>query len=491
MTNEISFEKSKKIEWKSILKYLGALWTIIGFGMLISILPVFFYADNGTRFLAILGSLLVVIGVSAFIYFYKNEQIRLRDGYILIILGYFSLSFWGGLPFHLEGLGIQGLDCWFEATSAATLNGLSCLENPDKLPHSLQFWRILIQFIGAVCALALGIALLPQLGGTGFQLLKVETVSSTQELASTRARHDVGRAILVLLIIVSVGTILFLIQGLSLFDAVTLTISVFSTGGLHVHPEGLSLFHGVLFQETILVLMLLSSLSFVLLLQVLKGDFVAPFRSLVFRYFIGYYAVFTVLILVITSSEFQFEWSHIISVAIQTASAVTTNGLQSSKELFTQPISQLLLILVMWFGGMAGALSGGIKFHRIFLLTKQIRSTFRKSIHPNAVLRIEVDGRFIHPTTISDVLSFLSVAVFFAILLILLLTWSGLDWVTSISGSIAALSGGGFAFGTLTNAGDCYYLSPFVKWLLMFGMVLGRIEYFALIALLTRTFWRN
>lgn len=481
------------IEWRSILKYLGAYWSVLGIGMLVSCLWSLVYGDEGTFALLIIGSILSVLGISFYLIFFKYWQVRLREVYIILTSGVVSAIFWGGLPFQFFGHSLNGINAWFEATSALTLNGLSVLIDPDSLPHSLQFWRILLQWIGGLGVLTLGIAILPQLGGTGFQLLKVEATSGTEDLASVRARHDVGWAFLTLTIFTVSGIILLIVQGLPFFDSICLTISIITSGGLHLHSDGLQMYQGVLFQETILFFMLLSAVSFGLLLQALKGDFAAPFRSLIFRYFILYIVAFHLVYFLTLRLEISdFEWHTFLSYSIQLVSAITTNGLHSTHPLENYPsITQLFFILAMWIGGMTGALSGGIKFHRIVLLMKQIRMSFRRSVHPYAVLRVEMDGRYITNSIISDVLSFLSVATFFTILFIIILVWSGLDWITAISASVASLSGGGMAFGSLSEAGSCVFLPDYVKWILMLGMVLGRVEFFAFIALFSRTFWQS
>ncbi|MCX7834709.1 MAG: hypothetical protein N2450_01410 [bacterium] len=461
--------------------------------MLISCVWDFVYDDGGTVPLLLIGTFLTCFGIFFYVLCIRFWQVRLREVYILLTTAIITSVVFCSLPFQLYGRHLVGVDAWFEVLSAITLNGLSVLQNPDILPHSLQFWRLLLQWLGGLGVLTLGIAILPQLGGTGFQLLKVEATSGTEDLASLRARHDVGWAFLTLTILTASGIILFALQGLPVFDAIGLTISTITSGGLHLHPEGIAIYQGVLFKETLIVYMLLSAISSGLLLQALKGDFVAPFRSSIFRYFVGYIIFFHILFFLALPVQWsEMNWSSILSYSIQLVSAITTNGIHSLEPL--EKYSNLILlyfIIAMWIGGMAGAMSGGIKFHRIVLLMKQIRATFHRSVHPNVVLKVEMDGRFITSSTISDVLSFLSVATFFTILLIVVLVWSGLDWITSISASVAALSGGGLAFGGLSESGSCVNLPLHVKVLLMMGMALGRVEFFAFIALFSRTFWRS
>ncbi|MDK9700653.1 MAG: hypothetical protein OEM52_10965 [bacterium] len=482
-----------QLRYRTVWRFVGFSWFLLGAGMLVSSLWANVYGDGGYTVLRWLGSYLLLAGGFLFFVYRNNTEIRLRESYLITALTFVTCIFWGGLPLIFHRTSPSPLDGWFEAASAITANGLFVYPNPEVLPHALQFWRLLMQWLGGFGILALGASILPSLGGTGHQLLRVESGSGAFDTISLRSKHAIGWIWLVYLVITIVMFLLLQFLEMPLFEGLCLTLSTVSTGGLPVTADGFAPFRHPLTLEIVTFFMIISSISYLLLLQGVRGDFTAPLRSKVLQSYLLYLLILSVLAMFILEPlQGSYDWNAAKTVVFHVCSAATTTGFQSDTTLSNWPAAaQSLLVLAMAIGGMAGSLAGGIKFHRIVLLLKQIRSTLRRSIHPSAILGMEIDGRFIPQSTVSDVLSFLSLSLFFTLLLLLAITWSGLDWETAISTGVAAISGGGIGLGSAAIGTGCSTFPPTAKAFLILGMIFGRVEFFAFFALLSRTFWRG
>lgn len=423
-----------------------------------------------------------------------KKELRLRDGFVVVVMFWFILGVSGSVPFLLnEQLGISITDAFFESVSGLTTTGATVLTNLDNLPHSILFYRQELQWLGGMGIIVLAVAVLPMLGIGGMQLYKAETPGPIKDTKLTPRITETAKALwYIYLTLTLVCGMAYWFAGMNAFDAISHSFSTVAIGGFSTHDASLGYFDSTTIKIVAIVFMFLGGVNFALHFLAFRNwslksylndsEFKMYFRVLLIV------SIVTVAYLEFTHSEGDFNDS-VLQGVFHVVSIGTTTGFSASEFHLWPSFLPVLLIFTSFIGGCAGSTGGGMKVIRVLLLIKQGVREMMRLIHPKAVLTVKIGKKPVADTVIDAVWGFFAAYVAVFVIMMLLLMASGLDQITSFSAVAATLNNLGPGLGAVaSNYAD---VNDFAKWVLSFGMLLGRLEIFTLLVLLTPAFWRK
>jgi len=478
-----------------IQRISGILIMLFSFTLIPPIIIDFIYQENATD--AFFTSYLVLLSTGFVLWLpVKNSKkdLRLRDGFIVVVLFWFILSVSGTLPLLLyEQLEISVTDAFFESVSGLTTTGATVITNLDSLPHSILFYRQELQWLGGMGIIVLAVAVLPMLGIGGMQLYKAETPGPIKDTKLTPRITETAKALWYIYLTLTIMCALaYWFAGMSLFDAVAHSFSTVAIGGFSTHDASLGYFDEVGIKIVAIIFMFLGGVNFAL-------HFVA-FRNWKFKSYLQdseFKVYFQVLLLVsiiavaflhFTEATESYGESILLGV-FHVVSIGTTTGFATTEFHLWPSFLPVLLLFTSFIGGCAGSTGGGMKVIRVILLLKQGMREMKRLIHPKAVILVKIGTKPVADSIIDAVWGFFAIYVAVFVIMMLLLMASGLDQITSFSAVAATLNNLGPGLGKV--ASNYASINDFAKWVLSFGMLLGRLEIFTLLVLLTPAFWRK
>jgi len=424
-----------------------------------------------------------------------KKELRLHDGFVIVVLFWLVLGLSGAVPLFLaERPEMTFTDAVFESLSGLTTTGATVLTGLDHLPHSILFYRQQLQWLGGMGIIVLAVAILPMLGVGGMQLYRAETPGPMKDTKLTPRITETAKALWYIYLGLTVACALaYWLAGMNAFDAIGHSFSTIAIGGFSTHDASMGYFNSPLIEVVAIVFMFIAGINFAL-------HFVAWRNLSVWHYFsdpeVKAYSSILLIAAAITtgylyyggvmSGDFMSALHHGI---FQTISIGTTAGFTTTEYFNWPSFLPVMLIFISFIGGCAGSTGGGMKVVRFMLLLRQGKREILRLIHPNAQISIKVGGKSMSPRVIESVWGFFAayVAAFSIMLLILMMT--GLDQVTAFSAVAACMNNLGPGLGEVgANYAD---ISDTAKWVLAFAMLLGRLEIFTLLVILTPSFWRR
>jgi len=478
----------------AIQRILGLLLAIFSTTMLPPLAIALVSGDGAHDAFAYAFGLILVLGLTCWYPVrHQRSELRLRDGFIIVALFWTVLGASGALPLalaHQPNLSLS--DALFESISGLTTTGATVLVGIDDLPLSILWYRQQLQWLGGMGIVVLAVAILPMLGIGGMQLYRAETPGPMKDSKMTPRITETAKALWYIYLGLTIACALgYWLAGMSGFDAIAHSFSTVAIGGFSTHDASIGYFNSALIEAVAVVFMFLSGVNFALHFISWRSLSASPYLAdPEFRaYFIGL-AVVTVLTtaalyLTGTFASFGSALHHGI---FQAVSIGTTTGFTTA-EYFAWPIFlPVLLIFSSFIGGCAGSTGGGLKVIRFLLLIKQGVREIQRLVHPNAQIPVKIGNKVLPERVIQAVWGFFAVYVASFSVMLLLLMAAGLDQITAFSAVAACLNNLGPGLG---EVGLNYAsISDFAKWVLAFAMLLGRLEIFTLLVLLTPTFWR-
>jgi trk system potassium uptake protein TrkH len=478
---------------KTIVHILGLLLVLLSLTLVPPILVEYAYGDGS--YLPFLFSFGLTISTGCLLWFpfrRNRQELRTRDGFVIVVLFWLLLALSSALPFMLsENAHLTFTDAFFDAMSAVTTTGASTLTGLDELPHSFLYYRHQLQLIGGMSIIVLAMAILPMLGVGGMQLYRAETSSPIKDDKLTPRITETARMIWVIYLALNGAcTLAYWAFGMDFFDAVCYSFSTVSTGGLAPHDVSLGYYASAWIKWVAIIFMILGALNFNLhyflfhqkKLSVYWQDPESRFflKMMVFMFAVVYAVQFIVL---------KLPTENILDTFFTVVSLNTTTGLTTvTLEMFPLSVSILLLFGAV-MGGCAGSTAGGLKAIRVYLLQKQGQREIQRLIHPHANYLIKIGNKEVPAKVIEAVWGFLAVFIALFTLLLLLLLATEQDLLTAYSSLLASISGAGVGMGKASV--DYQALQDSSKWILSFAMLAGRLEIFTLLVLCSPTFWRN
>jgi trk system potassium uptake protein TrkH len=477
-----------------IQKIIGALLILFSATMILPIIVSMIYQDQ--HLVIFIQSLAIPLILGSLLYYPQrnnNHDLKLRDGFIIVALFWFTLSLFGALPFIFsESLNISFTDSVFESVSGITTTGATVLTQINDLPHSILFYRNQLQWFGGLGIIVLAVAILPLLGVGGMQLYKAETPGSFKEnKIAPRLTHTAKALWYIYLTITIACTLAYFLAGMSFFDAICHAFSTVSIGGFSTYDESFAYFNSSTLEVIAIVFMLIAGINFSLHFLAWNRKSLQSYfedsEAKGYLYFLGIACLFVSLSLGFTFGT-ENLYQNVIKGIFQTVSFATTTGF-SVTEIATWPdFLPMLLIILSFIGGCAGSTAGGMKVVRWLLVLKQGSREIKRLVHPHAQYSVKLGKKVIDNKIIEAVWGFFSVYSIAFFVLIFLVMLSGVDYTTSFSMIAATLNNLGPGLGDVINNYES--VNDFNKWICVISMILGRLEIFTLLVLISPTFWK-
>jgi trk system potassium uptake protein len=480
--------------WRFILNILGVLLLFFGLTMIFPLLVGLYYRDQSL--IPLLESMAVTVFAGLMLYFIfrkaRAEVINQREGMAIVAVGWTAVGLFGALPFYLGDGHFTFTDAVFESVSGFTTTGASILTNIEAVSKGLLFWRSFIQWLGGMGIIVLSVAILPFLGVGGMQLYKAEVPSPVPDKLKPRIRDTAMILWKVYALISLVQVLMLMLGGMGWYDALCHTFTTMPTGGFSTKNASVAHFHSVYFDGVFILFMLLAGINFSLHYQMLRGKTLAFWQDSECRFFIGAVILTTLVVsLNVFGSVYETIGQALRYGAFQVVSIVTTTGFATADYEQWPVMSQLILLLLMFLGASAGSTGGGMKCLRIMLCFKYCYKELFSLIHPHAVSHVKIAGKPVPDDIMRSVLGFLALYVGLFALNTVLLAGLGVDFTTSITAVASCIGNIGPGFG-MVGPVENYAQIPFLgKWLLIWCMLLGRLEIFTVIILLVPEFWRK
>lgn len=424
----------------------------------------------------------------------SRREMRLRDGFIVVAMFWSVLGLFGALPFiFVAELPLSFTDAVFESLSGLTTTGATVIIGLDGLPRALLYYRQQLQWLGGMGIIVLAVAILPMLGIGGMQLYRAETPGPIKDAKLTPRITETAKTlwfIYVTLTLLCGGA--YWLAGMTPFDAVAHAFSTVAIGGFSTHDASIGYFDSPLVMLIAVVFMLLSGANFTLHFVAVQGlDLRIYWQDDEFRAYItviSTVAVITIIYLGLTST-FGEHHEALLHGVFQVVSIATTTGFTTTEYFAWPGFLPVLLLFTSFVGGCAGSTGGGMKVIRFLLLYKQGLREILRLIHPTAQVPVKLGGKAVSERVIDAVWGFFALYVVSFTVMLLSLMATGLDQITAFSAVAACINNLGPGLGEV-GANFASINDP-AKWVLCFAMLLGRLEIFTLLVLLTPAFWRR
>jgi trk system potassium uptake protein len=425
------------------------------------------------------------------LFFDREAELNLRDGFFIVSIGWIVMSLIGALPFYLSGEIPRVIDAWFESASGFTTTGATVVEDIEALPLGLLLWRSMTQWIGGMGIIVLSIALLPLLGVGGMQLYKAEVPGPTIDKIKPRVRDTAATLWKVYLLLTAGAGVLYYIGGMTWFESVCHAFTTMATGGFSTRNASIGAFGSTYINVVATVFMFLAGMNFILHYRWMKGDYGSMLKSTEFRWYAGITAGAVVFMTISTmQSTFDSVWTALEHSVFQAVSIITTTGYGTFDYELWAPAVQFTLLAFMFFGGMAGSTAGGIKTVRVLLLLKNTVLEAKRIVHPKAVISLALNRQKVTQGVINEVMAFVFIFISVFIFGAIVLAATGHDFMTSLGAAASAMGNVGPAFGDAGPTHTYAALHPAAKLTLTVCMIMGRLELFTIMIILSRGFWR-
>ncbi len=482
-----------EIDLKIIFNLIGLLLFVEGFFMLLG-LPFSLYYDEEQVY-SLLFSFLITSGSGGLLWFITREKnkdtINKREGFLLISFTWVAFTIFGMLPFLISGAIPSVTNAFFESMSGFTTTGASILTDVEILPQGILFWRSMTQWIGGMGIIILSVAVLPFLGIGGVQLYTTEIPGVAKDKLHPQI-NDMAKKLLAVYVLLTLALAgLLMLGGMKLPDSLCHAFGTLSTGGFSTKNANIGAYSTYI-QYTIIIFMILAGTNFTLHYLALQGKFKQLWHSEEYRKYLYIIAFFSLVIALFLVVKTGMDGEKAFRDALfQVVSIVTTTGYSTSNYMVWPGGLWSFILLLMFVGGMAGSTGGGVKVIRQLLLFKNAGKELKRALHPQGIIPVRLNNEAVSQDIIYKVMAFCQLYILVFIFGAMILSFLGLDFETAMGASISALGNIGPGLGNVGPAGNYAYFPPAGKWFLSFLMLLGRLELFTVMILITRSFWKR
>ena len=480
-------------DFRSILNIIGLLLCIESIAMLIPmIFDLYYKNDDWVQFFYV-SLITFFIGIILNISFRKkNIKLGIREAFVLTISSWIIISIFGSLPFIYSSSNLTYTDAFFESVSGITTTGSTVISNLEDLSEGILIWRSLLQWFGGIGIIVLAMAILPTLQIGGMQLLHMEH-DDPYEKTIPKVNRFVLELFFLYVFLSVICAFLYFLNGMSGFDSIIHSMTTISTGGFSNYNQSFSYFNSFQIEIVSVIFMIIGSLPFVLYLQFLHRQKKLFFKDDQIKLF---FLIILVIVLISTVwlsinqsnnifSSFRLALFNIISI-------LTGTGYSSSNFSNWGSFGTVIMMIIMFIGGCAGSTTGGIKIFRLQILFRGARTQIKKLTQPHAVLVMRFNGKAVNDNTYSSVMGFFFMYILLFIFSAISLSFFNLDFLTAFSAAASAISNVGPGIGDIIGPlGNYSTLDNGAKWILAITMVIGRLEIFTVLVLLSLNFWKN
>jgi trk system potassium uptake protein TrkH len=476
--------------YKTVFFTLGILQIILGVFMFIPIIFQFIYSEIDSSFF---GASLVTI-IFGILFFLSNldhdKKLTLQQAFLLTALSWLSIAIFGSLPFIFSDLNFSFVNAFFESMSGITTTGSTIISNLDEMPKSILLWRAILQWLGGIGIIIMAITLMPIMNVGGMQLFKISNNDSSEKILP-KSKEIALRLIYIYTSLTLLCGLTYKAFGMSFFDSLTHSMTTIATGGFSNYNESIGFFNSVSIEISAMIFIILGSLPFIAYIKFISGDKKIIFNDVqiktFFKIIIASIIILSIYLFVTGAADLNLR-----SIFFNVISILTGTGYVNAEFDTWGSFTLILFLGLMFIGGCAGSTTCGIKIFRIQILYLFVANQLKKIIYPKGVFILKYDQNPIDNKFISSIISFIYMYLVIFFILTALLSLTGLDFVTSISGAATSISNVGPGLGSVIGPnGDFSTLPDISKWILTLGMILGRLELFAILVLFLPSFWRN
>ena len=481
-------------DFRSIMHIIGLLLCIEAIAMILPLLFDLLYKNSDWDIFSLSALITFFIGLVLYYSFRKEKiEIKVRQAFVLTILSWIVIASFASLPFIFSSANLNYTDAFFESISGITTTGATVINNLDELQHGILLWRALLQWFGGIGIIVLAIAILPTLQIGGMQLLHME-----QDDPYEKTLPKINQFILEIFILYSGLTIicilLYYIFGMSGFDAITHAMTTISTGGFSTHNSSFVYFDSLNIEIISVLFMIIGSLPFVVFLKFIHGDKKSLIKDDQIKLF------FIILFTLIFITSFWLSkninvdsLSYSIRISLfNITSILTGTGYTSYDYNLWGSFGLVIMIIIMFIGGCAGSTTGGIKIFRLQLLFRGAKTQIKKLTQPHGVFITSFNGRSVSDDAYNSIMGFFFIYILTFILASIALSLFDLDFITSFSAAASAISNVGPGLGNLIGPTANYNSIPNgAKWILSLTMLVGRLELFTFLVILSLSFWKK
>ncbi len=480
-------------DFRPIFNILGLLLCIESVALLI---PMFFDLINQNqdwKQFFFISCLTFLIGLVLYVGFKKeNIKINLRQAFLLTILSWFLIAFFGSLPFIYTSSSLNFTNAFFEAVSGITTTGSTVILNLDTLSEGILVWRSLLQWFGGIGIIVLAVAILPTLQIGGMQLLHMEHDDPYE-----KTLPKINKFIIEITSLYISLTILcfffYFIFGMTAFDSLIHCMSTISTGGFSNHSLSFGYFKSYSLENVSIIFMILGSLPFVIFIQFIHGQKMSIFKDDQIKLFLSILLIVIFITSIWLTNYLKVDFLQSIRLAaFNITSILTGTGYTSSNYNNWGGFGLVIILMIMFIGGCAGSTTGGIKIFRFQILFRGVRLQIKKLTKPHAVFLMKFNNKTVTENTYTSIISFFFIYVLLFIFTAISLSLFGLDFLTALSASASAISNVGPGIGEIIGPNGNYAsINDMAKWILAITMLVGRLEIFTILVLFSKNFWKK
>lgn len=485
------------IKWLAVINVIGVLLMILAGFMLMLVPYSLFIASGDYDSLALSGLITALTGLLSYFSTRKsNMDIGKREGFLIVAFGWLAISLYSSLPYYVHGIMPSFTDAVFESVSGLTTTGATIIQDIEVSPHGILLWRSLTQWLGGMGIIVLTIAILPLLNIGGVELFVAESPGPTSNKIHPRIKETAKRLWLIYIGLTIVLMVVLKLLGMTFFDAINHALTTMATGGFSTKNDSIAHFDSVAIHYAITFFMLFGGINYTIIYFMLRGKFKNVWGSEEFKMYLSVLValIFFVTIGVYHVSDLGLEASF-RQASFQLIAMVTTTGFVLSDYTAWSPAITIVFFMTMFIGGCAGSTSGGIKIIRHLVFFKNSILELKRLLHPNALIRIKLDKKIVRPKVLTHILVFLLLYLFLFIVGSVAMTFIFQDFdtpiITAIGSVATSLGNVGPGIGELGPLDNFAKVPCLGKWVLIFLMLLGRLEIFTILILFTPFFWRQ
>jgi trk system potassium uptake protein TrkH len=478
---------------KTVFFIIGVLLVILGLFMLAPYLVQILYKENSHSFLS---SSFVTIFIGILFILTNLEEkfnLNLQQTFLFSTLAWLSIAIFGSLPFILSSLNLTLSEAFFESMSGITTTGSTVIADLDNSPKSILIWRAIMQWLGGIGIIVMAITILPLLKVGGMQMFKMEGSDNTEKILP-RTIEVASIIISTYLILTFLCSFFYWLLGMNIFDSIAHAMTTIATGGFSTHNDSIGFFNSSNIEIVATVFIILGSIPFISYLRFVKGNtriFSQDEQIKGLVYLIIFSTIVMFLYLYFISHESSF-FDKLRVASFNVVSILSGTGYVTDDFGVWGKFSLLFFLLLMFIGGCAGSTTCGIKIFRLQILFLFLKNQIKKLFYPNSIFVIKYNKQKISDNFINSVMIFIFSYLFLFLILAILLSVTGLDFLSAISGAATSISNVGPGLGEMIGPnGNFKEVSDISKWLLSLGMLLGRLELFAVLVLIFPSFWKG